>query len=144
MDWRTEAVKQQIQFQMINFSIPGMKSNKQFDTVTCLAVLHHVGNTDKEICFFMQNLKTALHNDSILIVEEYVIISQNMQKQASLYAGQINVLKQHQKNYSSFLWLNEKSQKDVLILIVYLANCLIVGVPEMSFPCGFRTIEQWI
>jgi 2-polyprenyl-3-methyl-5-hydroxy-6-metoxy-1,4-benzoquinol methylase len=143
MDWRTEEVKKKINFEMLDFSRPGVTSVRQFDTVTCLAVLHHVGERDEEISIFLQNLKTTLHAESRLIIEEDVIISEKVQKRGSPYAEQINVLKRDQTNYDRFLLLNEKDQRDVIILIDFFANCLAVGVPTMSFPCGFHTIEEW-
>jgi SAM-dependent methyltransferase len=143
MDWRTEEVKAKIDFQLLDFSRPATVSRMRFDTVTCLAVLHHVGKGDEKIGIFLRNLKTALHHGSRLIIEEDVIISENAQKRGSPCAEQIDALKRVQTNFDRFLVLNEKDQGDVIVLIDFLANCLAVGVPTMPFPCGFRTIEGW-
>jgi len=74
LDWRTESVENEINFQMLDFSQPGTKSKAQYDTLTTIAVLHHVGNTNDQISLFLGNLKSAMNPKGRLIVEEDVIL----------------------------------------------------------------------
>ena len=142
MDWRTEEISNEIDFQMLDFTVPGMKSDKQYDVLTCLAVLHHAGNTDYQTGTFLQNLKTALKEGGRLIIEEDVILPEREVK-ASSFREQINNLKDKQPFLNQFLSLPVKTQRDVIIIIDFLANSLAVGVPDMPFPCGFRTLSDW-
>jgi len=59
---------------MLDFSQPGTKSKAQYDTLTTIAVLHHVGNTNDQISLFLGNLKSAMNPKGRLIVEEDVIL----------------------------------------------------------------------
>lgn len=144
LDWRTDKVKEEINFQMLDFTQPGIKSLLRYDTLTCLAVLHHVGNTDEEISIFLNNIRTAIHTNGMLIIEEDVILPQHQTDSNDDYKAQLNTLAMHQPLFAEFLTLDEEEQRAIIILIDFMANCLSVGVPEMAFPCGFKTINEWI
>ena len=144
MDWRTESVKEEIGFQELDFSQPDTFSKKKYDTMTCLAVLHHVGNTDEEQGTFLRNLRKSLSPVGRLIVEEDVILPQEQVSQNNLYQQQLEALLPRQPILGDFLALDTATQKDSIILIDFLANALAVGVPEMAFPCGFRSIDDWL
>lgn len=143
LDWRTDLVKEEINFQMLDFKQPGMKSLVRYDTLTCLAVLHHVGNTEEEISIFLNNIRTAIHTNGKLIVEEDVILPRHQTDPNDDYSSQLNTLATQQPLFGEFLKLDEEEQRAVIILIDFLANCLSVGVPDMAFPCGFKTIDEW-
>jgi hypothetical protein len=59
------------------------------------------------------------------------------------YSAQLKNLATRQPLFAKFLTLDEKDQKAVIILIDFLANCLSVGVPDIAFPCGFKSIDEW-
>ncbi|NJO02138.1 MAG: class I SAM-dependent methyltransferase, partial [Bacteroidia bacterium] len=141
LDWRSDAVRDRIDFQVLDFTQPHTHSQKQYDTLTCLAVLHHVGNTDEAMHVFLQNIKTALCPGGHLIIEEDVILPTAEIQASEDYQAQINVLQQAMLN--ELLAFEAPIQRDAIILIDFLANCLAVGVPEMAFPCGFRSIQDW-
>lgn len=143
LDWRTDLVKEEINFQMLDFSQPDKKSLVRYDTLTCLAVLHHVGNTDKEISIFLNNIHTAINTNGKLIIEEDVILPLDQTDSNDDYRAQLNVLATQQPLFAEFLTLDEEEQRAVIILIDFLANCLSVEVPDMAFPCGFKTINEW-
>ncbi len=143
LDWRTDAIKDAIDFQMLDFSQPGTASQYQYSTLTCIAVLHHVGNTNPQRGVFLQNMATAMAPGARLIVEEDVILPQAQIAANPAYARQAAALSQAQPLFAEFLTLNEADQRDAIVIIDYLANALSVGVPEMAFPCGFKTIDGW-
>jgi ubiquinone/menaquinone biosynthesis C-methylase UbiE len=143
VDWRTEGLKKEIEFLLMDLSARGTVSSRQFDTVTCLAVLHHISASDEDINVFLLNLKSTLKKNSILIIEEDVIVTREIQCNPE-FVNDIELLKTTQEYFKVYSTLNKKDQRDVLILIDFLANCLSVGVPQMSFPCGFRSIEHWM
>lgn len=144
MDWRTEAVREQIGFQVLDFSQPNTHSAHQYDCMTCLAVLHHVGNTDEAQGIFLQNLRNALSPGARLIIEEDVILPEEEISRNTNYQQQITRLVPEQPILEAFLALDAATQRDSIILIDFLANALAVGVPEMAFPCGFRSIDDWL
>ncbi len=143
IDWRTDTIKEEINFQMLDFSQPDMKSLVRYDTLTCLAVLHHVGNTNEEISIFLNNIHTAISANGTLIVEEDVILPQDQTDSNDDYKAQLNILAPRQPLFAKFLTLDEEEQRAVIILIDFLANSLSVGVSDMAFPCGFKTINEW-
>lgn len=143
MDWRTPAVKEKIGFQTLDFSKPDSHSQQQYDTLTCLAVLHHVGNTDEAQGIFLQNLRNALRPAGRLIIEEDVILPATQIRNNANYQRQVEALLPEQPILETFLALDATTQRDSIILIDFLANALAVGVPEMAFPCGFRSIDDW-
>jgi len=143
MDWRTEEVKDSINFQILDFSQPGTRSQKKYDTLTCLAVLHHVGNTRESTGIFLQNLKSAMSENGRLIVEEDVILPVSEIQSDHYFKKQVEERMQDQPLFSEFMKLGKADQKDVLILIDLFANALIGGISDMAFPFGFRTINEW-
>jgi 2-polyprenyl-3-methyl-5-hydroxy-6-metoxy-1,4-benzoquinol methylase len=143
MDWRTEEVKDSINFQILDFSQPGTRSQKKYDTLTCLAVLHHVGNTIESIGIFLQNLKSAMSENGRLIVEEDVILPISEIQSDNYYQEQVEERMQDQPLFSEFMKFGKAEQKDVLILIDVFANALTGGISDMAFPFGFRTIKEW-
>ena len=143
MDWRTEAVREQIGFQVLDFSQPNTHSAHKYDNMSCLAVLHHVGNTDEAQGIFLQNLRDALSPNGRLIIEEDVILPRVEIKGNAYYQQQIAQLLPDQPILNEFLAQDAATQRDSIILIDFLANALAVGVPEMAFPCGFRSIDNW-
>ena len=143
LDWRTDSHKDEINFQMLDFLNPNTKSSFRYDTLTCLAVLHHVGNKEEEISIFLNNIHTAVNPNGRLIIEEDVILPHYQTDKNDYYKSQINELSKQQPLFAEFLSLEEDEQRAVIILIDFLANSLSVGVPDMAFPCGFRTINGW-
>lgn len=143
LDWRTDSFKEEINFQMLDFTQPDVKSSFRYDSITCLAVLHHVGNTNEEVSIFLSNIRTAINANGKLIIEEDVIFPRYQTDSNDDYREQLNELASHQPFFAEFLTLAEEEQRAVIILIDFLANCLSVGVPDMAFPCGFKTINEW-
>jgi SAM-dependent methyltransferase len=143
VDWRTECLKKEIDFMLMDLSARGTVSSRQFDTVTCLAVLHHISSSDEDMSVFLLNLRSTLKKNSTLIIEEDVIITREIQDNPE-FVHDVQFLKTTQYYFKEYSALGEKDQMDVLILIDFLANCLSIGVPQMAFPCGFRSIENWM
>lgn len=143
LDWRTDSTKDEINFQMLDFTQTGVNSSVKYDTLSCLAVLHHVGNTNEEISIFLNNIRSAINIKGKLIIEEDVILPFYQVNPNDDYRTQLNQLSARQPLFKEFLALAEEEQRAAIILIDFLANCLSVGVPEMAFPCGFKTIDEW-
>ena len=143
MDWRTEEVKDLINFQILDFSQSGTRSQKKYDTLTCLAVLHHVGNTLESIGVFLQNLRSAMSENGRLIVEEDVILPISEIQSDNYYKEQVEERMRDQPLFSEFIKFGKAEQKDVLILIDLFANALTGGISDMAFPFGFKTINEW-
>ena len=144
IDWLTEEVKDSINFQILDFSKPGTRSQKKYDTLTCIAVLHHVGNTTESINVFLQNVKSAISDKGRLIIEEDVILPISEVQSDNYFKEQVEKRMQAQPLFSEFIKLGKAEQKDVFILIDLFANLLTVGISGMAFPFGFRTINEWI
>jgi 2-polyprenyl-3-methyl-5-hydroxy-6-metoxy-1,4-benzoquinol methylase len=143
IDWRTEEVKHSINFQILDLSKPGTQSRKKYDTLTCIAVLHHVGNTDNSVSVFLQNLKSAISDNGRLIVEEDVILPISEVRSDIYYKEQVEERMQDQPLFSEFMKLDKAEQMDAFILIDVLANALTGGISDMAFPFGFKTINEW-
>jgi hypothetical protein len=143
IDWRTEKVKDSINFQMLDFSKPGTTSLKKFDTLTCIAVLHHVGSSVESLNIFLQNAKTAIMDHGRLIVEEDVMLPEGEIRSDPNYKSQVDELKRDQPMFSDFTQLNTSDQSDVFILIDLFANAFTGGVSDMAYPFGFRSINEW-
>ena len=144
MDWRTDEIKELIEFQMLDFTKPGVSSEVQYDTLTTIAVLHHTGSSEENMITFLRNLMTAVKKGGRLIIEEDVIIPGTELVHHQDLVGQIEELKQEQRFLEPFLSFDQSTQRDIIILIDLLANCLSVGVPDMPFPCGFQTLDSWL
>jgi 2-polyprenyl-3-methyl-5-hydroxy-6-metoxy-1,4-benzoquinol methylase len=143
IDWRTEEVKDSINFQLLDFSQPGIRSQKKYDTLTCIAVLHHVGNTVESISVFLQNVKSAISDNGRLIIEEDVILPISEIGSDNYYKEQVKERMQNQPLFSEFIKLDTAEQKDAFILIDIIANALTGGISDMAFPFGFKTINEW-
>jgi hypothetical protein len=143
IDWRTEKVKDLINFQMLDFSRAGTKSNRKYDTLTCIAVLHHVGNTVESLNVFLQNAKTAISGHGRLIVEEDVLLPDAEIRSNPDYRLQVEDLKRDQHMFSEFTQMDRSDQTDVFILIDLFANAFTGGVSDMAYPYGFRSINEW-
>ena len=143
IDWRTEEVKDSINFQMLDFSQPGTRSQKKYDTLTCIAVLHHVGNTAESISVFLQNVKSAISDNGRLIIEEDVILPISEIQSDNYYKEQVEEKMEDQPLFSEFIKFDKAVQMDVFILIDLLANALTGGISDMAFPFGFKTINEW-
>ena len=144
IDWRTEGLKDSINFQILDFSQPGTRSQKKYDTLTCIAVLHHVGNTTESISVFLQNVKSAISDNGRLIIEEDVILPISEIQSDYYYKEQVEERIQDQPLFSEFIKLSKADQTDVCILIDVIANALTGGISDMAFPFGFKTINEWI
>jgi len=143
MDWRSEAVREKIDFRVFNFAKPeGIRPGK-FHFATSMAVLHHVGSTDASLVYFLSNVRESLHPGGRLLVEEDVILPQEEIAADRHYQDQVKHLIQEQPLYAAYLALDRQQQQHALVLIDLLANSLTVGVPDMDFPFGFRSINQW-
>ena len=143
MDWRSKAIKKEINFRFFDFSNPVGTLPEKFDFATCMAVLHHVGKEDGSLLRFLGNIRDSLNVSGRLLVEEDVILPQGEVNSSELYRSQVEQLKQEQPLFGEYTMLSGQDQKAALILIDPLANSLAVGVPEMHFPFGFRSINRW-
>lgn len=143
MDWRTPEVRETIDFQQLDFSRPNVRSSTRYDTLTCMAVLHHVGNEDASRLRFLTNLQTALAENGRLIVEEDVILPREEWEADPSLKAQIEKHCAAQPLFGKFVQLDKAVQTKAIILIDLLANSLAVGVPDMPFPFGFKTVHQW-
>ena len=144
MDWRTPEIKSLIDFQMLDFTLKDSSSSISYDTLTCLAVLHHTGRMAKDMVNFLTNLKTAMNPKGILIIEEDVILPRDEIADLVDISTQLDQLSENQTFLSLFISMSYEEQRDIIIAIDFIANCLSVGVPDMPFPCGFQTIRTWL
>ncbi|WKN32363.1 class I SAM-dependent methyltransferase [Porifericola rhodea] len=144
MDWRTETIKDEIDFQVLDFSQVDTASSISYETMSCFAVLHHVGNTDAAQGVFLRNLYNSLAPGGRLIVLEDVILPKEELANLPYLSEQISHLCSQQAILADFLNLDAHTQRDCIVLIDFLANALAVGVPDMPFPCGFRTLKSWV
>lgn len=143
LDWRTDNLKHEINFQMLDFSKPGACSAEQYDMATCIAVLHHVGHTDKSRQIFLKNVQSALSKQGRLLVEEDVILPHKEISTQDDHMMQVGARIREQSHFSEYVTMTREEQKSVLTLIDLLANTLIVGVQDMAFPFGFKSIREW-
>lgn len=144
LDWRTESLKDEIGFQMIDFSRPGSESPQAYDTATCIAVLHHVGSTDESRRIFLMNLRSAIAPGGRLIVEEDVILPREEVEASQDFLQQVSLCEKEQYGFSDFTGMTREEQHRVLTIIDVLGNTLVVGVQQMAFPFGFNSIEAWV
>ncbi len=144
LDWRTDEIKDDIDFQMLDFAQPDTSSKYRYDTVTCLAVLHHVGNTDEALSLFLKNAGTAINKNGRMIVEEDVILPGNQVSKNPDINMQVERLSEVQPLFAEFIRFSEDDQRDITIIIDIISNALCGGVPQMAFPFGFRSLNQWI
>jgi hypothetical protein len=110
---------------------------------TCMAVLHHVGDNDESRLQFLGNIRNSLNSSGRLLIEEDVILPKEEISASADYHEQVEALKKVQPLYPEYLALSGMEQEHALVLIDLLANALTVGVPDMDFPFGFKTIEGW-
>jgi SAM-dependent methyltransferase len=143
MDWRSDSVREEIDFQVFDFSKPGAGSPRKYDMATCMAVLHHVGDNDESRLRFLDNVRNSLNPSGRLLIEEDVILPREEISASADYLEQVKALKMDQPLYPEYLALSGRGQEHALVLIDLLANALTVGVPDMDFPFGFKTIEGW-
>lgn len=142
LDWRTEEIRGRIDFEQADFTRPGSKSSRSYDTVTCMAVIHHAGGSPREIDSFAHGLRSAVAPGGTAIVEEDVVICGH-EAEALGIADHLAVEIRKQPLLHRYTKFDPQSQKHVLTLIDMLSNCVVVGVPEMPFPCGFRSLGEW-
>ncbi len=143
IDWRSESIKDRIGFQALDLTRSILSNPERYDTLTCLAVLHHIDHSDRHLDIFLDNLKKSLNPGGHLIVEEDVILPEKDIRQDESVFHQLETLRGLQPQLDRFLAFPELIQRDIIVLIDFMANCLVVGVPEMAFPCGFRSLTQW-
>jgi SAM-dependent methyltransferase len=143
LDWRTESLKNVINFQMLDFSDPGAVSPVKYDLATCMAVLHHVGHDDRSRKLFLRNVRKAIAENGRLVVEEDVILPGEELEANAHYRLQVAKRISAQPYFQEYTALSMEEQRCVLTIIDLLANSLIVGVPDMAFPFGFKTINGW-
>jgi 2-polyprenyl-3-methyl-5-hydroxy-6-metoxy-1,4-benzoquinol methylase len=143
MDWRSEEVREKIDFMVFNFAHPEGILPVQFDFATCMAVLHHVGSDQASRLHFLRNIRASLRPEGRLLVEEDVILPAGEIAADLHLQQQTKQLMREQPLYGAYLEMESHEQEDVLILIDLLANSLTVGVPDMDLPFGFRTINEW-
>ncbi|MGM0529982.1 MAG: class I SAM-dependent methyltransferase [Bacteroidota bacterium] len=143
LDWRSDSVKDIIDFQMLDLTRPDATSSKAYDTVTCLAVLHHIDNQSGGLEYFLRNLKTAIKLDGRLVVEEDVMLSEEEINADQTIKEQIDQRRTRQPMFDRFLHFDLQTQRDIITIIDFLSNTIVVGVPEMPFPCSFQTLNGW-
>ena len=144
MDWRSESVREKIDFRMFNFAHPEGTLADTFDFATCMAVIHHVGRDEASRLRFLRNIRESLNPGGRLLVEEDVMLLPEEIAANSGYQQETGQLRKEQPLYGAYLDLGRQEQEHVLILIDLLANSLTVGVPDMDFPFGFLSIDEWI
>lgn len=142
LDWRSEEVAGEIDFLELDFSKPKTVSPREFDSATCLAVLHHV--VPNRIRTFLHGVSTALRPGGVLVVEEDVLLDASDIRHELLPAAPLQSLREAQPFFDEYLKLPVDQQYDVLVLIDLLGNALSVGVPDMPFPFGFRRLSVWL
>jgi SAM-dependent methyltransferase len=143
LDWRSDSVRDAIDFQMLDLTQPGVSSRKAFDTLTCLAVLHHIDNRNDSLDYFLTNLKTAMKPGGRLVIEEDVILPEAEIKQDETVKNQVDKARDQQPVFTGFLEFDQQTQRDIITIIDFLSNTIVVGVLEMPFPCSFQTLEGW-
>jgi len=143
LDWRTDGLKYKINFQLLDFSKPDARSTQQYDMATCIAVLHHIGNTNESLQLFLTNVQSAINKNGRLLIEEDVILPLDELAVNNDYNSQAKLLAENQSLFAEYLAMTREEQKSVLTIIDLLANSLVVGVPNMVFPFGFKSIEDW-
>ncbi|MFP4367794.1 MAG: hypothetical protein ACLFQA_11935, partial [Bacteroidales bacterium] len=57
---------------------------------------------------------------------------------------QVKRVSEIQPLFAEFVKLPEEDQRDITILIDIISNALCGGVPQMAFPFGFRSLNQWM
>jgi len=134
LDWRTDAIRNSINFQMLDFSRSGAKSSVQYDTLSCIAVLHHVGQKVGDISTFLRNLRTALRPGGRLIIEEDVMLPSEELARNPQLMEQAERISGEQPLFGKFLNLDTEAQKNVLILVDILANALTGELPIWPSP----------
>jgi SAM-dependent methyltransferase len=144
MDWRSEPVREKIDFRVFNFAHPEGPLADKFDFATCMAVIHHVGRDESSRLHFLRNIRESLQPDGLLLVEEDVILPSAEIAAHSSYQQETGHLRKDQPLYGEYLDLEPQEQEHVLIIIDLLANSLTVGVPDMDFPFGFLSIDAWV
>lgn len=141
LNWKTDGLD--IQYRVLDFSKPGTVSREKWDTGMLLAVLHHAGKTDQEIATFLQGAKTAV--GKVLIVEEDVLVSPKDQRRSDIPGlEEMSSKREEQPQLDRYLKLDQESQRAATTLTDLLGNSLSVGVPEMAFPFGFRSVSEWV
>lgn len=143
LDWRSDSVRDKIDFQMLDLTKPEVSSRKKYDTLTCLAVLHHIDNRNGSLQYFLRNMKTAMKENGRLVIEEDVILPDEEIGSDQSIKAQINRTRSHQPMFDRFLHFDRQTQRDIITLIDFLSNSLVVGVPDMPFPCSFQTLSGW-
>ena len=143
LDWRSDSVRDVIDFQMLDLTRPGVSSGKAYDTLTSLAVLHHIDNRDESLDYFLTNLKTAMKPGGKLVIEEDVILPQAEIQQDEAVKNQVDKVRAQQPVFDSFLEFGQQTQRDIVTIIDFLSNTLVVGVLDMPFPCSFQTLGGW-
>jgi len=143
LDWRTDGLKNKINFQLLDFSKSNARSTQQYDMATCIAVLHHIGHTNESLQHFLTNVQSAISKNGRLLIEEDVILPADELAQNNGFESHVKLLAENQSLFAEYLAMTREEQKSVLTIIDLLANSLVVGVPNMAFPFGFRSIEEW-
>jgi 2-polyprenyl-3-methyl-5-hydroxy-6-metoxy-1,4-benzoquinol methylase len=139
LNWKTPGLN--INYHVIDFKKPGTASPEAYDTGLLLAVLHHVGNTESEIGTFLTGVRTAVKKR--LIVEEDVLLASEDLRTDIVGMEEIAKLRSEQPTLDKYLKFDTSTQRDIATLIDLLGNSLSVGVPDMAFPFGFRTLGDW-
>ncbi len=144
MDWRTPEARTHTGLQILDLRQPGSMSKREYDTLCCLAVLHHVASNTSTVATFLRNCHPALHSKGVLIIEEDVILPAGELAELPAVGRQAMQKAEEQPFFGEFLKMDATTQRAAIVLIDFLANCLAVGVPDMPFPCGFRTLKGWL
>jgi len=141
LDWKTPGLA--IDYHVRDFSQSGTTSPEQYDTGMLLAVLHHVGNTNQKQATFLTGAKTAVRK-RLLIEEDVLITAGDLARTDIPGLEEIEELRVEQPQLDQYLELNLETQKATTSLVDLLSNSLSVGVPDMAFPFGFRTLGDWV
>ncbi|NQT29135.1 MAG: class I SAM-dependent methyltransferase [Candidatus Saganbacteria bacterium] len=139
-DWRTPGLD--IDYHVLDLTNPYARIDKQYDVGLMMAILHHAGRRDSEMDTFLQGARKIVRKR--LIVEEDLIVSPGCLESGLPGVARFNELRETRPLLDEYLGYSLETQHDITLLNDYLANALLVGVPEMNFSFGFRTLTEWV
>jgi 2-polyprenyl-3-methyl-5-hydroxy-6-metoxy-1,4-benzoquinol methylase len=106
--------------------------DKSVDTTVILSVLHHANVEDVE--HILREAKRV--SKKRIIVEEE---SFGIQENESEFEEKI----ESDKRLKEFIAKSDDEQIQYMKLLDYFSNVVIMRVPDMNFPFGYKTINQW-
>ena len=139
--WKTPGLD--IDYHTLDFSQPGTVAPERYDTGMLLAVLHHAGKSDQEFATFLDGVKTAV-NRRLIVEEDVLVTPEDLRRTDIPGLEEIYARREEQLNLDEYLELDPASQRAAMVIVDLLGNSLSVGVPDMPFPFGFRSLSNWV